>query len=312
MSVLCFGEVLIDFVSMETGVTVGQATGFIKAAGGAPANVAVAVARLGYPSGFMGKVGDDPFGHYLVELLAADGVNVEGCVFDASARTALAFVSLAKDGDRSFMFYRNPSADMLFQPSEVSEDVIKQFKVFHYGSIGLIDEPVRSASLRAIKIAQEAGLMISYDPNLRAALWSSEQAAREGMMLGMQYANVLKISEEEVLFLLGTDDVAGLWQPNMKLMMVTHGADGATWYTRTDSQHIEGFAVNSIDTTGAGDSFVAAYLTRLLELGDGFEAHLDEITRFACGVGALTTLVKGGIPGLPTKQQVEAFFRKHG
>jgi fructokinase len=312
MSILCFGEMLIDFVSLETGVTVGQASGFIKAAGGAPANVAVAVARLGYNAGFMGKVGDDPFGHYLVNLLSAEGIHVDGCVFDKSARTALAFVSLAQDGDRSFMFYRNPSADMLFRADEVKKDVIRRFRVFHFGSISLISEPSRGATLRAVKIAQDNGLMISYDPNLRPALWENEQAAREGMMLGMQHAHVLKISEEEVLFLLGTDDVAQLWNPNMKLIMVTHGADGATWYTRTASNHVKGFKVNSVDTTGAGDAFVAAYLTRILELGIEYESRLDDITRFACGVGALTTLVKGGIPGMPTREQVDAFFKTHG
>ncbi|PMB48394.1 fructokinase [Fischerella thermalis CCMEE 5330] len=307
MSVLCFGELLIDFVALESGVTVGEASGFIKAAGGAPANVAVAVARLGLPAAFMGKVGDDPFGHYLVGLLKANDVDTAGCVFDATARTALAFVSLTAEGDRSFMFYRHPSADMLMRPDEVSTAVIQRYRAFHFGSISLIGEPSRSATLHAVQTAQDAGLLISYDPNLRLALWPDEAAARAGMLIGLDYAHVVKISAEEVEFLLGTDDISGLWRPQMKLIMVTHGPDGATFYTRTSSGHVPGFKVNAVDTTGAGDSFLAATLTKLLEHGDAYEAHLTEITRYACMVGALTTLAKGGIPALPTREQVEAF-----
>lgn len=307
MSVLCFGELLIDFVALESGVTVGEASGFIKAAGGAPANVAVAVARLGMPAAFMGKVGDDPFGHHLVDLLTANHVDTSGCLFDANARTALAFVSLTAEGDRSFMFYRHPSADMLIRPEEINTALIQRYRAFHFGSISLIGEPSRSATLHAVQTAQAAGLLISYDPNLRLALWPDEDAARAGMLIGLDYAHVVKISAEEVEFLLGTSDVTGLWRPQMKLIMVTHGPDGATFYTRAASGHVPGFAVNAVDTTGAGDAFVAATLTKLLEHGDPYEAHLTEITRYACMVGALTTLAKGGIPALPTRDQVEAF-----
>lgn len=311
MRLVCFGEMLIDFVALENDVTVGEASGFLKAAGGAPANVAVAAARLGTETAFIGKVGDDPFGHYLVNLLAENHVETEGCVFDAGARTALAFVSLTAEGERSFMFYRNPSADMLLQPTEVNADVIERSQAFHFGSISLISEPSRSATLRALQLAQQAGLLISYDPNLRLGLWASEDAARAGMMLGMDYAQVIKLSDEEVTFLIGDQDIRTLWQTHMRLIMVTHGAGGATWYTRAGSGLVTGYPVVCVDTTGAGDAFVAATLTRLLALGDGFEAHLDDITRFACQVGALTTLAKGGIPALPTLAQVQAFAADH-
>ena len=147
MSVLSFGELLIDFVALEMGVTVGDASGFIKAPGGAPANVAAAVARLGYQSAFMGQVGDDPFGRHLADVLAGAGVNIEGLTFSQEARTALAFVSNTADGDRSFMFYRHPSADMLMRPEDVKVSVIDAGDVFHYGSITLIHEPARSASV---------------------------------------------------------------------------------------------------------------------------------------------------------------------
>ncbi|MBA3871503.1 MAG: hypothetical protein H0X30_20350, partial [Anaerolineae bacterium] len=187
MSVVCLGELLIDFVALEHGVGVGEASGFKKAPGGAPANVAVAVARLGHPSAFLGQVGDDPFGHYLAGVLAEDKVDVSGLRFSAEARTALAFVSLRADGERSFMFYRNPSADMLMRPEDVALDVLKGKQIFHFGSITLIKEPSRSATVKAAEAARDAGLIISYDPNLRLALWSDAEAARAGMLSGLEY-----------------------------------------------------------------------------------------------------------------------------
>src|SRR5688572_3112966 len=171
MSVVCLGELLIDFVATESGVTVGEASGFLKKPGGAPANVAVAVKRLGNPSAFLTQVGDDPFGHYLAGVLDAEGVDTRGVRFSSAARTALAFVSLASDGDRSFMFYRHPSADMLMQPQDINLDVIDAGSIFHFGSITLISEPSRSATIYAVEYARSRGKLISYDPNLRLALW---------------------------------------------------------------------------------------------------------------------------------------------
>ncbi|MBC7870176.1 MAG: fructokinase, partial [Chitinophagaceae bacterium] len=170
MTVVSMGELLIDFVALESGVSVGDVSGFQKAPGGAPANVAVAVARLGHDSAFLGQVGDDPFGHFLAEVLEAEGVDVHGLRFSPEARTALAFVSLGANGERSFSFYRNPSADMLYRPEDVALDVLDGAKIFHFGSITLIGEPSRSATLKAAQTARERGLIVSYDPNLRLAL----------------------------------------------------------------------------------------------------------------------------------------------
>jgi fructokinase len=311
MSVITFGEMLIDFVSMETGVTVGEASGFVKAPGGAPANVAVAVARLGHPAAFMGQVGDDPFGHYLAEVLRAEGVSIDGLTFSPLARTALAFVSLRADGDRSFMFYRHPSADMLMTPEDVRIDVISRYSILHYGSISLIARDSRSATLKAVRTAQHNGMRISYDPNLRLALWPSADAAREGMWTGFDYAHIVKISEEEVEFLTGSHEISRLWRPQTELIVVTHGPGGATFYTREGQAHVPGFVVSAADTTGAGDAFVAALLTQTLEHGPGYLEHLPDIVRFACAVGALTTLKKGAIPALPTRQQVDEFLKAH-
>lgn len=309
MSVVCFGELLIDFVALESGVTVGDASGFQKAPGGAPANVAVAVSRLGYPSAFLGQVGDDPFGHYLAGVLQADRVNVQGLKFSQQARTALAFVSLAEGGERSFVFYRHPSADMLMTPDDVDLSVIDAQKIFHFGSITLIGEPSRSATLAAVTHARDKGLTISYDPNLRLALWPDAAAARDGMRSGLDYAHMVKVSDEEVVFLTGGSDVRSLWRDQMQIIVVTHGAKGATVYTRGSNYFMPGFSVAAVDTTGAGDGFVAGVLVGMLDYGDRYLEHMNEILRFANAVGGLTTTKRGAIPALPTRAAVESFLQ---
>ena len=308
ISILSFGEVLIDFVALEMGVTVGEASGFVKAPGGAPANVAAAVARLGYPAAFMGQVGDDPFGRYLADVLAAENVNIDGITYSTAARTALAFVSNTADGDRSFMFYRHPSADMLMRTGDVATWIIDACAAFHYGSITLIHEPARSALLMALEHALARDKFISYDPNLRLPLWSSVDEARSGMIAGLDYANLLKISHEELHFLTGGEDVSPLWRERMEMICVTYGADGAVAHLKT-GERIEaaGYSVKAADTTGAGDAFVAAMLIAILENRQGYQKDLPRILDFANAVAALTCIEKGAIPSLPTMAQALAF-----
>jgi fructokinase len=317
MTVVCMGELLIDFVALETGVSVGEASGFQKAPGGAPANVAVAVKRLGLDSAFIGMVGNDPFGEYLAQVLKDNGVDTTGLKFSDEARTALAFVSLRADGERSFVFYRHPSADMLMTPDDVEYSLINRAKAFHFGSISLIGEPSRSATLAAAAYALERGALVSYDPNLRRALWSSDEAAREGMMLGFDYASIVKISEDELEFLTG-GDVYALWKQYTRLIVVTMGKDGARAYSRDGTFMLaEGQGVKSIDTTGAGDSFTAALLYKLLT-SDNLDILLDDATKlgdilhFANTVGALTTTKRGAIPALPSMEQVEGLLHTAG
>ena len=200
-AVITLGELLIDFVPTVSGVTLIEAPAFKKAPGGAPANVAAGLAKLGVSTGFMGKVGDDAFGHFLAQTLKEAGVDISALRFSTEARTALAFVSLRADGEREFMFYRHPSADTLYTPDEVDCDYIRSAQVLHYGSISLIGEPSRSATLRAVETAKAAGLRISYDPNLRLNLWPSAEAAKRGIMLGWPHAQVIKVSGEELAFL---------------------------------------------------------------------------------------------------------------
>lgn len=314
LDVIACGEMLIDFVSTESGVTLAQAPAFKKAAGGAPANVAVGVARLGYRAGFMGQVGDDDFGHFLADTLVEAGVDVGGLRFSGEARTALAFVLLQANGERSFMFYRHPSADMLWRPEDVDAGYAAATRVFHYGSISLIGEPSRSATLAALAHARAGGALISYDPNLRLALWPSAQAAREGMLSGWQYADLAKVSEEELAFLTGEAAVAAgvraLWHDRLKLLVITQGPAGCVYFTPDGSGRVPGFAVSPVDTTGAGDGFVAGLLSGLLDAKVCWDrATIERALRLGNAVGALTTTQRGAIPALPTRAAVEQFMR---
>lgn len=313
--IIALGELLIDFVPTVSGVTLIEAPAFKKAPGGAPANVAVGVARLGVTSGFMGKVGEDPFGHFLAQTLSESGVDVSALRYAREARTALAFVSLKADGERDFMFYRHPSADMLYQPDEVDAAYIRSARIFHYGSISLISEPSRSATFHAIEIAQQAGLLVSYDPNLRLNLWPGEEAAQQGIMMGWPRANLIKVSQEELEFLSGTQDLlAGaqrLWHSNLSLMVITHGKYGCSYVTKDFNGEVPGFTVEPVDTTGAGDGFVAGLLRGLYRLPEALknEELLRQVCRYANAVGALTTTQRGAIPALPNAEHVEEFLK---
>jgi fructokinase len=314
VDVICLGELLIDFVPTVTGTSLIEAPAFKKAPGGAPANVAVGLARLGIASAFMGKVGDDPFGKFLAQTLAEAGVDITPLRFTGQARTALAFVSLRADGEREFMFYRHPSADMLFTPDEVDRAALRAARALHYGSISLISEPSRSATLHAIATAREAGCLISCDPNLRLALWPDAEAARAGLQLAMREAQVIKVSDEELRFLTGSDDPAEarrrLWHERLELMVVTLGAAGCVYFTRDHEGVVVGFSVQAIDTTGAGDGFVAGLLHGLVRDRSAASdpQRLREICRLACAVGALTTTERGAIPALPTLERVRHFL----
>ncbi|GAV76674.1 PfkB domain-containing protein [Cephalotus follicularis] len=312
--VVCFGEMLIDFVPTLAGVSLAEATAFAKAPGGAPANVAVGISRLGGSSAFIGKVGDDEFGYMLADILKQNNVDYSGMRFDANARTALTFVTLRADGEREFMFFRNPSADMLLCEAELDRDLIKKASIFHYGSISLIDEPCRSAHLAAMDIAKKSGCILSYDPNLRLPLWPSADAAREGIMSIWNQADIIKISEEEIAFLTGGEDpyddnvvLKKLLHPNLKLLLVTEGSEGCRYYTQQFNGRVAGIKVQAVDTTGAGDAFMGGILNSLAANLNLYkdEKKLKEALLFANGCGAITVKERGAIPALPTKEAVQ-------
>jgi len=313
---IALGELLIDFVPTVSGVTLIEAQAFVKAPGGAPANVAAGLARLGVSSGFMGQVGDDAFGHFLAQTLRDNGVDVSHLKHSGAARTMLAFVSLRADGEREFMFYRHPSADMLYRPEDVDPEYVRTARILHFGSISLIGEPSRSATLRAISIALAAGALISFDPNLRLDLWPDAEAARAGIRIGWPLAHVIKVSEEELIFIADTGDpveaARKLWHSHLRLLVVTQGRRGCRYVTPRFSGTVPGFAVQTVDTTGAGDGFVAGLLKGLLDHPGAFddESQLRAICRYANAVGALTTTRRGAIPALPTANQVDEFVRQ--
>ncbi|KAG5403955.1 hypothetical protein IGI04_010074 [Brassica rapa subsp. trilocularis] len=312
--VVCFGEMLIDFVPTVGGVSLAEAPAFKKAPGGAPANVAVGVSRLGGSSAFVGKVGDDEFGRMLAEILRLNNVDNSGMRFDHEARTGLAFVTLRGDGEREFLFFRHPSADMRLLESELDKNLIQKAKIFHYGSISLIEEPCRSTQLAAMKIAKASGSLLSYDPNLRLPLWPSEEAARKEIMSIWNLADVIKISEEEITFLTGGDDpyddevvLRKLFHPNLKLLVVSEGPNGCRYYTQEFKGRVGGVKVKAVDTTGAGDAFVSGLLNSLASdltlLTD--EKKLREALLFANACGAITATERGAIPAMPTMDAVQ-------
>ena len=325
-TVISFGEMLIDFVALERDIPVGDAKCFEKAAGGAPANVAVGLAKLGIPVAFMTQVGNDPFGHFLVETLHKNGVDTSAIIFTDKACTALAFVSVEASGERSFAFYRKPSADMLMTNEDLNQQLLESASIFHFGSITLIDEPVRSTTLAAIQITKDHDALISYDPNLRPALWSSLEAARDGMLLGLRHANIVKMNREELGFLTGRTDLElvaaivdaarSLWHDDLVLMVITQGNRGCIALNQQSHWQTDGFSIEVEDTIGAGDGFMAGLLAGLItrqaaELRKHIELDIIPILQQANAVGALTAGKRGGIPALPDTKSVKRFLVEH-
>jgi fructokinase len=248
----------------------------------------------------------------LADILRKNNVNDEGVLFDQHARTALAFVTLKANGEREFMFYRNPSADMLLTEAELNLDLIRRSSIFHYGSISLISEPVRSAHMAAMNAAKQAGILCSYDPNVRLPLWPSEDAARDGILSIWKEADFIKVSDDEVAFLTKGDpqseeNVLSLWYEGLKLLIVTDGEKGCRYFTKDFKGSVSGFSVKTIDTTGAGDAFVGSLLVSIAKDNSIFENEekLRQALKFSNACGAICTTQKGAIPALPTPAAAE-------
>ena len=313
---LCIGELLIDFVSTTPDVTLAAAPGFVKAPGGAPANVAVGLAKLGIDAGFIGKVGEDAFGDFLRETLAQNRVNTDSLIADATARTTLAFVATRSDGMKDITFYRHPGADIQLSPDELDTDAIQSAALFHYGSVSLSHSPSREATLEAIQAAKTGGALLSYDANLRLMLWDDADDAKRWIWEVMPYADVVKISEEEWEFIMGDVSFATgakriLEQQGASLVVVTLGEKGCYYTNGSAEGAVDGFAAKVVDTLGAGDAFVAAMLSQLLQhenLHSLDTSQLNAIMRYANAAGALATQKVGVIPALPTAVEIEAFL----
>lgn len=315
IDVAALGELLVDFTCNGASA---QGNPFYEAnPGGAPCNVLAMLAKLGKRTAFIGKVGKDQFGHFLRQVGVEAGISMDGLVIDAHSHTTLAFVKTAENGDRDFSFYRDPGADALLTPEEVPEDVIAQAKIFHFGSLSLTGEPVRSATQKAVAQAQAAGCILSFDPNLRPPLWGSLDQAREQICWGLAQCDVAKISDDELLFLTGeTDFDAGAAKliaqfPNLQLVNVTAGAQGSISYYHGLRVFQPGLSLGGvIETTGAGDTFCACVLNFLLEHGLEHltSDDLSQMLRFANAAAYLVTTRRGAIRSMPEPEQVLALL----
>ncbi|WP_165861416.1 PfkB family carbohydrate kinase [Paenibacillus paeoniae] len=313
--VICIGELLIDFVSSQSEASLIDSPGFIKAPGGAPANVAVGLSRLGRRSSFIGKVGRDPFGQFLTQTLHENQVDISEVIYDEDARTTLSFVAIRLDGIRDCMFYRNPGADILLRADEISDEYLGNSKVLHFGSVSLSHEPSRSATLHAVKRAKELGLLVSYDPNLRLMLWDDEEEAKREIQAAFSYADIVKISEEEMAFITGyQSEVAAanyILSKGAQLVVISRGERGCFYSDGAVTGEIEGHRIAVKETTGAGDAFVAGLLSQLLIQHDRdgqfhlkVDSNLVRAIQFANAAGALATTKIGAIPSMPTTEEV--------
>ena len=308
--VIALGELLIDFASKSV-----DAAGYPTMAanpGGAPGNFLAALNAYGKKTAFLGKVGDDAFGHLLLGTMNQAGIETKGIVVDPTVFTTLAFVTFDETGDRSFSFARKPGADTQLTWEEVDKTMIDDAKVFHFGTLSLTGEPARTTTQKAVAYAKEKGKLITCDPNLRKPLWATMEEAKEQILWSLQQADVVKISDDEVDFLWGCTPEEGadklLKEFDVSLAMVTLGPKGCYLKTANAVCAVPGPKVSPIDTTGAGDIFGGSAVSRLLDLGkdiaDLTEEDLAFIGRFATTAASLSTEFIGGIPSIQDKEVV--------
>ena len=309
--VVGLGELLIDLTQNEMSA---QGNPMLEAnPGGAPCNVLALLQKLGHSTAFIGKVGYDGFGNQLRKALEETGISTDGLCWDEYVHTTLAVVHTLPGGDRDFSFYRNPGADMRLSSQELNEDLIRNCRLFHFGTLSMTDEPVRSATYKAISIVEEAGVLRSFDPNLRAPLWSSLEAAKEQVLYGMAHCDILKISDNEILWLTEEETFDGgiRWIkerfPQIQLILLSMGKDGSRAYSGNVMAEVPAMTfVKTIETTGAGDTFFAGVLHYVLQWGlRSYTA--EELTRmlsFANAAAAIITTKKGALRVMPSENEI--------
>lgn len=312
--VTALGELLIDFT--ENGMSAQNNPMLEANPGGAPCNVLSMLSRLGRKTAFIGKVGKDGFGELLRKAVEEQGISTEGLLFDENIHTTLALVLKKENGDRDFAFYRNPGADMMLQEDEVNEALISNSKIFHFGTLSLTDEPVRSATQKAVKCAKEAGACITFDPNLREPLWKSLEEAHEQVAWGLAQADVVKISDNEITWFTGLEDydacLAKLQElfPNLKLICLSMGADGSIACNQKHKVFVPAYLQeNTIETTGAGDTFCACMIDAVLKNGtDMDENALRQMLQMGNAAASIVTTKKGALRVMPSLNDVLAFL----
>ena len=311
--VTAIGELLIDLT--QNGVS-KQGNPVLEAnPGGAPCNVLSFLAKMGHQVGFLGKVGRDGFGDQLEAALVETGIDIRGLCRDEAVHTTLAVVHTKPDGDRDFSFYRNPGADVMLAEQELDEPMIRSSKLLHFGSLSMTEEPCRSATKRAIAIAEEAKILRSFDPNLREPLWDSLNVAREQIVYGLSHCDILKISDNEILWLSGKDDydAAVAWiQENyhIPLIFLTLGRDGSRAYCGDVRAQQPSFYVKTVETTGAGDTFMGAMLHQILEMGwkRYSQPELERMLRFANAAAAIITTRAGALRVMPSAEEIQTIL----
>lgn len=313
--VVALGELLIDFT--ENG-TSPQGNPVLEAnPGGAPCNVLAMLNKLGKKTAFIGKVGNDTFGKQLAETVRQSGTDISNLIFDDTVHTTLAFVHTFADGEREFSFYRNPGADMMLTKDEIMTDVVKEAKIFHFGTLSSTHKGVREATRYALEIAKKSGSLISFDPNLREPLWNSPEDAKKEIEYGFSKCDILKISDNELEFMTGTNDyskgveILRSKYSNIKIIFVTLGKDGSRIYYKNMMAEQPTFSqIKPIEKTGAGDTFEGCALNFLLEhdIDSLTEDDLSNLLLFANAGASLITTRKGALKVMPEKSEIEALI----
>ena len=313
--VIALGELLIDFTM--NGQSEQGNNMFEACPGGAPCNVLALLNKMGKKTAFIGKVGKDQFGTLLRDTITEAGIDASNLMVDENVNTTLAFVHTFPDGDREFSFYRNPGADMMLTADEVNPEVVKDTKVFHFGTLSMTHDGVREATKKAVETAKANGCLVSFDPNLSPPLLSSLDLAKEQMEYGFGKCDILKISDNEIQFVSGKEDydegIAYLQETyNIPLILLTMGKDGSRAYYKGMRVERPGFSVKAIETTGAGDTFCGSSLNYLVDhdFENLTEEQLGEMLTFANAAAALVTTKKGAIKAMPVKEEVLELIQK--
>lgn len=317
MDVVALGELLIDFT--ENGISSQGNPLFEANPGGAPCNVLAMLTKLGHKTAFIGKVGKDFFGKQLEDAIKEIGINVTGLRKDDKVHTTLALVHTYPDGDRDFSFYRDPGADMMLTEEEIPEDLILETRIFHFGTLSMTHEKVRRATKKAVAIAKQAGAIISFDPNIREPLWNSMDEAREQVLYGLGQCHILKISDNEIQWLTGKNDYteAVKWireKYDIPLILVSMGKEGSRAYYQDRMVEKAPFInENTIETTGAGDTFCACVLHYICkhELENLTEKNLKEMLTYANAAASIITTRKGALRVMPRPEEIEALIAGH-
>lgn len=308
--ITALGELLVDFT--EAGVSTQGMRLFEQNPGGAVVNCLGAAAKQGLSAAFIGKVGSDMHGRFLKTAIENAGISSEGLVFDDSVPTTLAFVALAPDGEREFSFIRDPGADTRLTAKEVNQQLIRNTKIFHIGSLSLTSDPARAATWQALITAKAHGAVVTYDPNYRAPLWKSDAEACDQIRSVLPIIDIIKVSEEEIAYVAGIEEVDTAIQvlrnEGVPLIIITMGKKGAMVATATESRMVEAYSVDAVDTTGAGDAFFGGFLSAFLKSGKGIgDVTIDDMEAFAkngCATAALCVTKRGGLPAMPTLEEI--------